>query len=131
MIPYCKATGVGLIPWSPIARGTLARPFKSRDSLREKTDKAIGNLIRGDESAVDEAIVGRVEELAKKKNVSMTTIATAWCLVKGVSPIIGLNSVERIDEAVANVKFAQEGGLTEEDVTFLEELYSSKKVRGY
>jgi len=131
MIPYCKATGVGLIPWSPIARGALARPFNSRETIREKTDQALTRLIRNGESAIDEAIIGRVEELAKKKNVSMATIATAWCLVKGVIPIIGLNSIERIDAAVANVKFASEGGLTKEDIKFLDEQYSPKNIKGY
>lgn len=62
MIPYCKATGVGLIPWSPVARGALTRPFGSRETLREKTDVALAFLVRTNETKIDEAIIGRVEE---------------------------------------------------------------------
>lgn len=74
---------------------------------------------------------GLCYRLAKKKNVSMTCIATAWCIEKGCSPIIGLNTVERIDEAVENVKFASRGGLTKEDIAFLDEQYSPKTIKGH
>src|ERR1700712_385319 len=62
MIPYCKATGVGLIPWSPIARGVLSRPWNQK-SLREDTETMM--QIRSQLSS-DEAIVGAVEKLAKE-----------------------------------------------------------------
>jgi aryl-alcohol dehydrogenase-like predicted oxidoreductase len=130
MIPYCCDTGVGLIPWSPIARGALARPFDERATLREKSDRYLKALIRDPETETDKAVIGRVEELAKKKGVSMATIATAWCLSKGVSPIIGLSSKDRIDQAVQSVKFASSGGLTNEDIEYLEEAYRPKKVSG-
>ncbi len=133
MIPYCRDTGIGIIPWSPIARGALARPFSSRDTLRESSDRMLTNAIRGRETEVDKNLIGRVEELAKRKGVSMAMIATAWCLGKeGVNPIIGLSSKERIDQAVESVKFASKGGLSEEDVKYLEELYMPKLGRfGY
>jgi len=128
MIPYCLDSGVGLIPWSPIARGVLSRPFDSRTTTREKSDRML-HLIRNQETEIDKSIIDRVEELAKKKGVSMTTIATAWCLTKkNVNPIIGLSSKERIDQAVASVKFASNGGLTQEDVAFLEAAYAPKPV---
>lgn len=131
MIPYCRDTGVGIIPWSPIARGALARPFDSRTTTREKSDRMLAAMIRGQETEIDKTIIGRVEELAKKKDVSMATIATAWCLSKqNVNPIIGLSSKERIDQAVQSVKFASEGGLTEEDIGYLEEGYRPKMVQG-
>ncbi|EOD46585.1 putative aryl-alcohol dehydrogenase protein [Neofusicoccum parvum UCRNP2] len=127
MIPYCKATGVGLVPWSPIARGALARPFDSRATTREQTDNFLKALIRSRETDVDRAIVGRVEEVAAKKGVSMAAVATAWCIGKGVNPIIGLGSKERIEEAVrsSNLK------LTEEEVKYLEEPYLPKPIAGY
>jgi aryl-alcohol dehydrogenase-like predicted oxidoreductase len=127
MIPYCRDTGVGLIPWSPIARGALARPFDSRSTIREQSDRMLATAIRGRETESDKNVIGRVEELAKKKGVSMAMIATAWCLGKeGVNPIIGLGSKERIDQAVESVRFASEGGLSEEDVKYLEEAYVPK-----
>lgn len=127
MIPYCRDTGVGLIPWSPVARGALTRPFNSRSTLREQSDRMLNNIIRAHETESDKEVIGRVEELAKKKGVSMATIATAWCLSKdGVNPIIGLSSKERIDQAVESVKFASGGGLGDEDIKFLEEAYVPK-----
>src|SRR3954471_18924402 len=132
MIPYCRDTGVGLIPWSPIARGALARPLNDRTTTREKTDRALHNMIRSKENEIDKVIVDRVEEIAKKHGVSMSTIATAWCLCKGlVNPIIGLSSKERIDQAVESVKFASSGKLTAEDIAYLEESYAPKVMMRY
>lgn len=132
MIPYCRDSGVGLIPWSPIARGALSRPFNERTTKREKSDNMLKNMIRGKETEIDKSVIGRVEEMAKKKGVSMATIATAWCLSKDkVNPIIGLSSKERIDQAVESVAFASSGKLTEEDIKFLEEGYAPKERQGY
>ncbi|KAI9791337.1 MAG: hypothetical protein M1835_000426 [Candelina submexicana] len=128
MIPYCHDTGIGLIPWSPIARGALTRPFSDRSTKREQSDKFLHALIRSRESDVDKAIIDRVEEVAKKRGVSMATVATAWVLGKeSVVPIIGLSSKERIDQAVQNVRYR----LEEEDVRYLEEPYLPKQVVGY
>lgn len=73
---------------------------------------------------VDQAVVKVVEEVAKERGVSMATIATAWCLSKGVCPIVGLNSKDRIDEAVKAVKFV----LSEEEIAKLEAAYAPKSV---
>lgn len=127
MIPYCKDTGVGLIPWSPIARGALARPWGQRNTLREETDKMLNNMIRSRESESDKKVTERLEEVAKKHGVSMTIIATAWCILRGAMPIVGLSSKERIDEAVKASKFE----LPEEDAKYLEELYVPKTIQGY
>ena len=128
MLPYCADTGVGVIPWSPIARGVLARPWGERSTLRENTDNFLKNLIRSRETEVDKGIVGRLEEVAKKKGVKMAQVATAWVLTReGVNPIIGLGSKERIDEAVEAIKVK----LTDEEAKYLEELYMPKVVSGY
>ncbi|KAH8668237.1 aldo-keto reductase-like protein [Tricladium varicosporioides] len=132
MIPYCRDVGVGLIPWSPIARGALSRPFNDRSTKREKSDRMLSAMIRGKESEIDKTIITRVEEIAKKHSVSMATIATAWCLSKSsVNPIIGLSSKERIDQAVASVHFASSGKLSKEDIEYLEEGYAPKERQGY
>ncbi|PVH89892.1 aldo-keto reductase-like protein [Cadophora sp. DSE1049] len=132
MIPYCRDVGVGLIPWSPIARGALARPFTDRSTKREKTDAYLNNMIRSKENEIDKQVIGRVEEIAKKHGVSMTTIATAWCLSKdSVNPIIGLSSKERIDQAVQAVAFASSEKLNKEDIAYLEEGYAPKERQGY
>ncbi|OGM42688.1 aryl-alcohol dehydrogenase [Aspergillus bombycis] len=125
MIPYCVDSGVGLIPWSPMARGVLARPWNSRSTTRESTDAALRLLVRSRESEADKAIVDRVEELSKKKGVSMAQVSIAWSLSHtNENPILGLNSKERIDEAVASVKVK----LTDEEIKYLEEPYIPKAL---
>lgn len=127
MIPYCKHTGVGLIPWSPLARGVLCRPFDSRDTKREQSDNVLKTIIRSKETEIDKAIVDRVEEVAKKHGVKMATIATAWSIKKGDIPIIGMGSKERIEEAVENSKFQ----LSDEDEAYLDEPYMPKTIVGH
>ncbi|KAF2264718.1 Aldo/keto reductase [Lojkania enalia] len=127
MIPYCKDTGVGLIPWSPIARGALTRPWSDRSSTRASSDKFLDVLVHSREDKIDQEIIKRVEEVAKKNNVSMACIATAWCVKKGVMPIIGLSSKKRIEEAVENIQFK----LSDEDAKYLEEPYAPKNIQGY
>ncbi|KAF1845308.1 Aldo/keto reductase [Cucurbitaria berberidis CBS 394.84] len=127
MIPYCQDTGVGLIPWSPIARGALTRPWSDRSSKRAETDKFVDALVYQRENAIDKKIIERVEEVAKKHNVSMACIATSWGIKKGVCPIIGLSSKERIEEAVQNIHFK----LSDEDAKYLEEAYVPKERQGY
>ncbi|KFY07074.1 hypothetical protein V492_07472 [Pseudogymnoascus sp. VKM F-4246] len=120
MIPYCKDTGVGLIPWSPMARGALARPYDSRSTVREGSDQILNGIVRK-ESETDKVVVGRVQEVAEKLGVSMARVAIAWSLQKGTNPIVGLSSKERIDEAVEAVKWQSGGGLTAEDCKYLED----------
>lgn len=127
MIPYCNATNVGLIPWSPVARGVLTRPWNTRNTKREDHDRFLKSMYRERENAVDKKIVERVEEIAKKRGVSMTCIATAWSLSKGCNPIIGLSSTERVDQAVFNSNYQ----LSKEDAEYLEESYLPKAVTGY
>ncbi|KAI9732861.1 MAG: hypothetical protein M1834_003800 [Cirrosporium novae-zelandiae] len=127
MIPYCQDTGVGIIPWSPIARGMLARPWNSRGTKREATDNTLQNYMRSRAAKVDEKIVGRVEEIANKKGVAMAQVATAWVIKKGACPIIGLGSKERIDQAVEALKVE----LSDEECRYLEELYEPKNIFGY
>lgn len=87
-----------------------------------------GELLLGKTTDADIEIIGRVEELAKKKGVPMATIATAWCFAKGVIPIVGLGSTERVDQAVESVALARGGLLSKTDVEFLEEMYVPKPL---
>ncbi|WFD32711.1 hypothetical protein MSPP1_003761 [Malassezia sp. CBS 17886] len=127
MIPYCQATGVGLIPWSPLAAGILARPLQSTSTKRETTDKFLSNLIRSRETEVNQEIVKRVESVAKEKGVPMAQVAIAWVLQKGAYPILGLSSAQRMEEAVG----AFQVHLSDKEVAFLEEPYQPKPVTGY
>lgn len=124
---YCKATGVGLIPWSPIARGALTRPLsQQKDSLRAKTDKFLHSLVHDVDHQPDRDIIDRIEQVAKKRNVSMAVIAMAWCISKGDIPIVGISKKERIDDAVT----ASTLELTAEEITYLEEMYQPKPIQG-
>ena len=127
MIPYCQETGIGRIPWSPISRGVLARPWDSRSTTREQSDGLLKGLIRAKETEIDKKIVDRVEEIAKKKGVKMAQIAIAWALRSGDFPIVGMSSKERIDQTVEALKVE----LTDEEAKYLEEPYTSKVIAGH
>ncbi|KAH7377756.1 NADP-dependent oxidoreductase domain-containing protein [Pyrenochaeta sp. MPI-SDFR-AT-0127] len=126
MIPLCRDLGVGIVPWSPLARGVLAHPWDDRSSKREQTDKLLKNMIRGGgkEAAVDQVLVDRVAEVAAKRGVAMAVVGLAWCLHKQVYPITGLNTKDRIDQAVGGIQFR----LTDEELGYLEEPYEPKAV---
>ncbi|KAK6198001.1 Lpg20 aldo-keto reductase [Scheffersomyces amazonensis] len=114
---------VGLIPWSPIAAGVLAKPASvTAETTHPRTSPIIQmlHLDKLDENDVE--IVNRVEELAKKHGVSMAIIATAWVLSKGAHPIVGLNSIKRVEEAVQATQFK----FTDEEIKYLEEPYKHK-----
>ncbi|KAF5857475.1 hypothetical protein ETB97_005719 [Aspergillus alliaceus] len=119
MIPYCNYTGIGLIPWSPVARGALTRPWGTRNTLREEKDAGLHMLVRSRDDKVDEEIVNRVEEISKKLGNSMAQVAIAWTLSKNMCPVVGLNKKERIDEAIEATKIK----LADDDLKYLEEPY--------
>jgi len=123
MIPYCKAHGIGYIPWSPIAGGLLTRPVGT-ETARSISVK--GSVFERKLTDADVEIVSRVQKLSEKKNCTMAEIAVAWVTTKVTSPIVGVNSVERLDQ---NIVHGVE--ITEEDAKFLEEPYMPKPVRGH
>lgn len=118
LIPFAKKHGVGLIPWSPNARGVLTRPL-GQTTNRINSDPTFKRLKFDSLELHEKEIVNRLEEVAKKKGVSMAMVSIAWVLSKGACPIVGLNSVERVDEAVR----ASSVELTEAEIQYLEELY--------
>ncbi|KAJ6481057.1 aryl-alcohol dehydrogenase [Mycena sanguinolenta] len=127
MFPTCKHFGVGIIPWSPLARGMLTRPVSGqKDTVRGTGDLWVDkyNSLGG---AAD--IVARVEEIAKKRGVSMAQIALAWSMSKeGVTaPIIGTTSIQKIVDCLAAVHLE----LTPEEMKYLEEPYLPSAVFGH
>jgi versiconal hemiacetal acetate reductase len=124
MIPYCADAGIGILPWSPLARGVLAHSWDQRASEREKTDKLLQTLVRNKASQADEQIVSRVESVAHARGVSMATVSLSWCLAKKAYPITGLGNKGRIDEAVESLKFR----FTGEEIRYLEEPYLPRNV---
>ncbi|ODQ46952.1 hypothetical protein PICMEDRAFT_72971 [Pichia membranifaciens NRRL Y-2026] len=127
MMEYCKLTNVGVIPWSPNARGVLTRPHGATgETNRTAADahrmKKLGLDVLGDG---DQEILLRVEEVAKKHGVSMAVVSTAYVLSKGYSPIVGFSKPERVDDAVEAFSFYKK--LTPEETAYLEEPYTPKK----
>jgi aryl-alcohol dehydrogenase-like predicted oxidoreductase len=125
MLDYCKFHGIGVIPYSPLATGNLTRPAeKAQDSVRVAVTKGTPFETVFKES--DKAIIGRVQELAQKHKWTMAQVALVWASSKVTSPIVGLNSVKRLDEAVA----IRGKALTPEEIKYLEEPYTPQPVRG-
>ena len=127
MLPLCKAEGIGVIPWSPLARGHLARPWQATTNRSEKD--VFGKKIYGSTTESDHAIVDKVAELAKKRGVSMAQVALAWVLQKSevTSPIVGATKPEHLRDAVA----ALELKLSAEEVAELEAPYVPRAVAGF
>jgi aryl-alcohol dehydrogenase-like predicted oxidoreductase len=128
MIPYCKAEGVALVPWSPMARGFLAgnRPKGEKGATaRGQTDKLEEGYFG---SKQDYAILARVEKLADKLGVKPAQVALAWVLAKGVtSPIVGATKPHHLSDAVAALDIK----LTDAQIASLEAPYAPRAVQGH
>jgi len=125
MMPTLKHFGVGSIPWSPVARGVLTRPAGAKTE-RSAVDTTVSRYAATD---VDGIIVERVEEIAKKKDISMAQVALAWILSKDVvtAPIVGTSSLEKLHDTIKSVHVK----LTDEEIRYLEEPYMPKDIIGH
>ena len=127
MLPLCKAEGIGLIPWSPLARGRLARPWESTTNRSEKD--VFGKKIYRSTTDADRAIVEKVAVVAQRRGVSMAQVALAWVLQKSevTAPIVGATKPEHLRDAIA----ALELKLTPAEVTELEAPYVPHALAGF
>ncbi|ODV61451.1 aldo/keto reductase [Ascoidea rubescens DSM 1968] len=125
MIPYCQKNGVGLIPWSPNARGLLTRPLNAETERSKVEKKRFSSLGLTTLETGDKEIISRVENLAEKHKVSMAAVSTAWVLSKDIYPIVGISSEKRVDDLIAAVLVE----LSKEDVEYLEAPYTPKFSR--
>ena len=128
MIPQCLDQCVGLLPWSPLARGLLAGGATAsgeRRTTRAQSDPFLHTLYRPD---MDVAVVDRASEVAAERGVSSAQVALAWLLHKpGVTaPIVGATRLEHLEDALA----AEQLPLSEEEVARLEEPYVTHPVSG-
>jgi 1-deoxyxylulose-5-phosphate synthase len=129
MLPLCREEGVGVIPWSPLARGFLAGNRRKADrgeTLRAKSDDFAHKLYYADS---DFTIADRAGELATQRGVKPTQIALAWLLAKpGVTaPIVGASKLPHLDDAIG----ALDVRLDANEIAFLEELYQPHPVLGH
>jgi aryl-alcohol dehydrogenase-like predicted oxidoreductase len=128
MLPYCDKENIGVITWSPLARGYLARPHEEFDATTrgESDDYAKEHpYFEGNGQEINE----RVQEMADEKDASMAQIALSWVLHKDVvdAPIVGTTSIEHLEEAVAALDIS----LSDSDIEWLEEPYEPVSVSGH
>jgi aryl-alcohol dehydrogenase (NADP+) len=129
MLPLCREEGIGVIPWSPLARGFLAgnrRGDRRGETVRAQTDEFAHEMYYRE---TDFMIADRAAGIAERRGVKPTQIALAWLLGKpGVTaPIIGASKLAHLDEAVA----ALEVRLEPEDIASLEEPYQPHTIQGH
>jgi aryl-alcohol dehydrogenase-like predicted oxidoreductase len=127
MLPLCQSEGIGVIPWSPLARGRLTRDWDTA-SARAETD-VFGRGLYAATEAADRKIVERVAEIAAARGVPRAQIALAWVLQKQAitAPIIGATKPHHLDDAVAALSIE----LSTEEIGKLEELYVPHAVTGF
>lgn len=126
MLPLCADEGVGVIPWSPLARGRLARPL-GEETVRSATD-GVGKALYKDDDAADRAIVNALADLAERRGDAMASVALAWHFTKPAvaAPIIGASKQHHIEAAVAALDIE----LTDDEVAVLEAAYRPKFPTG-
>lgn len=127
MLPLCREEGIGVIPWSPLARGRLTRPWGTVTD-RSQTDKTGANFYKGTDEA-DSRVVAVVQRLAADKGVPMAQLALAWLLAQpGVTaPIVGVSKMRHLDDALG----ALEVSLSAEDLAALAAPYVPHPVSGH
>ena len=129
MLPLCLAEGVGVLPWSPLARGRLTRPWEMQAStVRGRTDEYGKKLYSGTEE-VDKQVVDRVGEIAKARGIPHAQIALAWLLHKPAvtAPIIGATKPDHLEDAVA----AHDVKLSDAQIEALEAPYVPHPIAGF
>ncbi|MEE4288679.1 MAG: aldo/keto reductase [Erythrobacter sp.] len=126
MLPLCADQGVGVIPWSPLARGRLARPL-GQGTVRSETD-GVGKALYGEADEADAAIINALAGLAQRRGAAMASLALAWHFTKApvAAPIIGATKPHHIADAVAALDIV----LETEEVAALEEPYRAKFPTG-
>jgi aryl-alcohol dehydrogenase-like predicted oxidoreductase len=128
MIGLCQSEGIGVLPWSPLARGRLARAWQSESTKRFETDQ-FGKTMYSRTEEDDHKVVDRLTEIAEKRGVPQAQIALAWLLGKPAvtAPIVGASKPHHLEDAVAAVSLH----LSPEEIAALEEPYTPHPVLGF
>jgi aryl-alcohol dehydrogenase-like predicted oxidoreductase len=127
MLKFCQEEGVGVLPWSPLARGRLTREWGT-DTPREQSDDALKRLYAKTEDA-DRAVVEAVGRVAKRHGVPYAQIALAWLLSRSAvtAPIVGASKPQHLEDAIAALELV----LSDDDKKELEAAYIPHVVAGY
>ena len=128
MIPLCQSEGIGVTPWSPLARGGLARPWQTESTKRYETDQ-FGKTLYSQTEETDHKVIDRLGQLSQQRGASRAQLALAWMLSKpGITaPVIGATKLHHLSDAVAAVSLR----LTPQEITSMEELYTPHPVLGF
>ncbi|HEY0309314.1 MAG TPA: aldo/keto reductase [Acidobacteriaceae bacterium] len=128
MLPLCREEGIGVIPWSPLARGRLTRPWQSEQTKRTQSDN-FGNTLYSHTEDSDHKVVDRLGEVAERQGIPRAQLALAWLLNRpGVTaPIVGASKPQHLQDAVAALTVK----LTAEEIAALEEPYTPHPVLGF
>lgn len=130
MLPLCRAQGVGVLPWSPLARGRLTRPWEAAQGSTERaqSDQYAKGLYSATEAA-DQAVVDRVGEVAKARGLPRAQVALAWLLQQPAvaAPIVGATKPEHLEDAVGALSVK----LSDEELQALEAPYVPHPVVGF
>ncbi|HLJ24987.1 MAG TPA: aldo/keto reductase [Candidatus Acidoferrales bacterium] len=128
MIPLCQSEGIGIIPWSPLARGRLARPAEAESTKRHETDQVSKRMYSPTEKT-DRLVMDRVGQIAERRGVSRAQVALAWMLGKPeiTAPIVGATKPHHLSDAVAALSLR----LSPEEVASLEEPYVPHPILGF
>jgi len=128
MVPLCRDQGVGLIPWSPLARGRLARGPEPKGTKRSETDR-FGKTLYSAMAEADQQVIAALDGLAKARRLPHAQIALAWLLSKDpvVAPIVGATKMEHLEAAVGALGVR----LSEGEVATLEAPYLTHPVAGF
>ena len=124
MLPYCLDSGVGVIPWSPLARGKLTRPWDS-ETNRSETDEFGKSLYADGDAAIVEAVLA----VAQERGVSAASVALAWVSRHPAvsAPIVGASKPGHLDDAIASLDLV----LTDDEVARLEAGYTPRDNAGF
>jgi aryl-alcohol dehydrogenase-like predicted oxidoreductase len=129
MIGLCAAEGIGVIPWSPLARGRLARPWQERGSTARAGSDEFGKTLYARTEEADRLVVERVGQIASERGISRAQVALAWLLNKPsvTSPIVGATKPQHLEDAVNALSIQ----LGPEEMARLEEPYVPHPVLGF
>jgi len=128
MMGLCQSEGVAVIPWSPLGRGRLARPWHSETTKRVESD-LFGNGMYSKTEQADKAVVDRLTKLAAQRSIPMAQLALAWMLTKPyiTAPIVGASKPHHLADATAALSVK----LTPEEIAQLEEPYIPHPTLGF
>ena len=129
MMTLCQEEGVGVIPWSPLARGRLTRPWEAQESTARAGSDPFGKTLYAANENSDRQIIEQVGIIAENRGVPRAQVALAWMLLKPfiVSPIIGATKPGHLEDAAAALALK----LTPEEIAALEQFYTPRPVAGF